>query len=125
MLKLTHVRLLVSDMAAMTAFYRDVMGFEVRVDAGIYVELIAGDAFVGLYDRSLMAERVQLRGQPASDVVVLTFEADDVDATTERLRSAGAEVVTDPHDEEAWVLRVAHVRDPEGNLLEINAPLPG
>ena len=109
----------------MTGFYRDVMGFEVRVDAGVYVELDAGAAFLGLYDRSLMAERLQLRGEPRSDIALLTFEVDDVDATIARLRDAGAEVVTEPHDEEAWVLRVGHVRDPEGNLLEINAPLAG
>jgi hypothetical protein len=39
------------------------------------------------------------------------------------LSGRGVQFVTEPHDQEAWVLRVAHLRDPEGNLIEINAPL--
>jgi lactoylglutathione lyase len=104
-----------------------VMGFEVRVDAGVYVELTAGDVLLGVYERSLMAERVDTTDRPATataqDPVCLTFEVDDVDKAVEELRTKGAEIVTEPHDEEDWVLRVAHLRDPAGNLLEINAPL--
>ena len=108
-------------------FYREVMGFEVRVDAGVYVELVAGEVYLGVYEKALMAERVGTTDRPAStnvqDPVCLTFEVDDVDRIVEELSSKGAEIVTAPHDEEAWVLRVAHLRDPGGNLLEINAPI--
>jgi lactoylglutathione lyase len=104
------------------------MGFEVVVDAhDVYKELVVGDARLGLYRRELMAERLGTTnhtGDPMTrDHVCLTFAVDDVDRAIDELREKGAEIATAPHDEEAWVLRVAHVRDPEGNLLEINAPL--
>jgi lactoylglutathione lyase len=46
-----------------------------------------------------------------------------VDATYADLKARGVHFVTEPADQEAWVLRVAHFRDPDGNLIEINAPL--
>ncbi|MBA3430350.1 MAG: VOC family protein, partial [Actinobacteria bacterium] len=46
-----------------------------------------------------------------------------VDSAYEALTSRGAQFVTQPHDQEAWVIRVAHLRDPDGNLVEIYAPL--
>ena len=47
---------------------------------------------------------------------------DDVDATLERLRAAGAVVVAPPEDQ-AWGERVARRRDPAGNLVYLGAPL--
>jgi predicted enzyme related to lactoylglutathione lyase len=66
---------------------------------------------------------VTISGEQMADKVALTFEVDDVDETYNRLSSKGVHFVTEPHNQEAWVLRVAHLRDPEGNLIEINAPL--
>ncbi|HTM78291.1 MAG TPA: VOC family protein, partial [Devosia sp.] len=50
----------------------------------------------------------------------LTFQVDDVDATVERVRSAGAEVVEAPRDayNTAIAKRVAFCRDPDGILIE-------
>jgi uncharacterized glyoxalase superfamily protein PhnB len=45
---------------------------------------------------------------------------DDVDESYQRLVAHGAQSVTQPHEREEWFLQVAHVRDPEGNLLEVN-----
>jgi predicted enzyme related to lactoylglutathione lyase len=59
----------------------------------------------------------------AGDQAVLTFNVADVDATHKQLSAKGVQFVNPPHDQEAWVLRVAHLRDPEGNLIEFNAPL--
>jgi len=66
---------------------------------------------------------VAMVGEKVADKVALTFEVPDVDAAYKALRARGIEFVTEPHDQETWVLRVAHLRDPEGNLIEINAPL--
>jgi len=66
---------------------------------------------------------VAMAGEKVIDKVALTFEVADVDTAYKALRSKGVEFVTEPHDQDAWVLRVAHLRDPEGNLIEINAPL--
>ena len=86
-MRLTHVRLLVRDVAASVAYYRDALGLEVTLEAGdIYAELRAGAAFAELVGR-------------------------------------GALVARGPQDHAEAVLRSAHLRDPDGNLIEINAPL--
>jgi lactoylglutathione lyase len=47
---------------------------------------------------------------------------DDVDATLDRLRGAGAPVVAEPEDQR-WGERVARTRDPDGNLVYLGAPI--
>ena len=126
-MKLTHIRLLVNDIEACRSFYKDKLGFKEQsaVVEGIYYEFVAGDCILALYKRDLMESvaGVAMVGEKVADKVALTFEVPDVDAAYKALRAKGIEFVTEPHDQETWVLRVAHLRDPEGNLIEINAPL--
>ena len=51
-MQLTHVRLLVDDVPAAVAFYRDVLGFEVRGDWGLRVLYVRDPArnLVELYE---------------------------------------------------------------------------
>ena len=126
-MKLTHVRLLVDDVDRAMRFYRDVLGLEVTLDAGdgVYFELDAGHVILALYRRDLMDGMIGggLGRRGRSDAVALTFAVDDVDATARLLEERGAKLVAEPRDYEVAFLRVAHLRDPDGNLLEINAPL--
>lgn len=126
---LTHVRLLVADYPACFRFYRDVMGFEPTfgdAESG-YADFDAGDATLALFDQSEMAEAVGTTDLPAAadsqDAVSVIFRADDLDATCRDLADAGVEFVTDPTDRPAWGIRVAHLRDPDGTLLELNEPM--
>lgn len=43
---------------------------------------------------------------------------DDVEGCARFYREAFG-FVTEPHDRPEWVMRVAHLRDPEGNLIEL------
>ena len=127
-MKLTHVRLLTADTEPMLRFYRDVLGLEVTLDAGggVYYELSnPGGAILALFRRDLMTGMLGAELPPPgrSDAAMLTFEVADVDEAARSLRERGAELVTEPFDYEVAFLRVAHVRDPDGNLVEINAPL--
>jgi catechol 2,3-dioxygenase-like lactoylglutathione lyase family enzyme len=126
-LDLTHIRLLVNDIETCRDFYKNKLGLaeQLAVVEGIYYEFIAGDCILALYKRDLMESvaGVTMAGEIAADKVALTFEVADVDATFKDLSAKGVKFTTEPHDQEAWVLRVAHLRDPEGNLIEINAPL--
>jgi catechol 2,3-dioxygenase-like lactoylglutathione lyase family enzyme len=133
--RLTHVRLLVGDFARAHAFYRDVVGLRPRFgDEGgerhPYEEFDLGPGTLALFDRDLMMEAL---GTPASvlaapehvgNTSVVCIGVEDVDAEYERLLAAGVRFVTEPHDQPGWVLRVAHFRDPEGNLIELGANLP-
>jgi lactoylglutathione lyase len=58
---------------------------------------------------------------PVTDCAVVVIGVDDVDETVDSLQ--GVEVVTAPTDRPGWNLRTAHIRDPDGNLVEVNAPL--
>ncbi|MEL7237695.1 MAG: VOC family protein, partial [Planctomycetota bacterium] len=48
---------------------------------------------------------------------------DDVDAAAEQIRAAGVEV-KGPVNQPVWSMRVAHLRDPDGHLIELGADLP-
>ena len=115
-------------------FYRDGLGLELRND-------VARDDFrwitVGAASQPGVAIVLTnyLNGSPA-DVDALAalvakgalngvhFHSDDLDATFERLRGAGAEIVQEPA-EQPWGARDCAVRDPSGNLLRIDQPPAG
>lgn len=121
-MRLTHIRLLVDDLASARRFYEETVGLKVSLDAGVYVEFESGPSTLSLYRRDLM-EQVAPQRQPHGPGAALIFQVDDVDAKVAELKGRGLTLETDPHDQEAWYLRVAHFRDPEGNLVELCAPL--
>jgi predicted enzyme related to lactoylglutathione lyase len=49
---------------------------------------------------------------------------DDVDRTTEQLKSRGAQIVVEPMSHPEWGIRTLHLRDPDGNLIEVNSQMP-
>ena len=126
-MKLTHVRLLVDDFETCSAFYSDKLGLERTVEApGIYAEFRTGDAIFSLYKRSLQAETLGAElppKPPDADQAAVIFAVDDVDNAYRTLSERGVEFLGEPHDMTQAFLRVAHLRDPEGNLIEINHPL--
>jgi predicted enzyme related to lactoylglutathione lyase len=65
-----------------------------------------------------------LPAQAASrDTVCLVFGVDDVEASWLAVTSAGDYGVVPPTDHPDWGIRTAHVRDPDGTLIELNTPL--
>ncbi|WP_431330154.1 VOC family protein [Streptomyces sp. IPPR8] len=116
------------------AFYRDVLGMEVRDDVGfegmrwvtvgspdqpdvdIVLEPPLADPNASDADKKAMAELLAkglLRG--------VIFTTDDVDATFERVSAAGAEVLQEPVDQ-PYGVRDCAFRDPAGNMLRFNQP---
>jgi lactoylglutathione lyase len=126
-MNLTHIRLLVNDIEACRDFYKNKLGFkeQLAVVEGIYYEFVAGGCVLALYKRDLMESvaGIVMAGDKPIDKVALTLEVAEVDATYKELKAKSVEFIDEPHDQEAWVLRVVHLRDPAGNLIEINAPL--
>jgi len=120
-----------NDPDAATAFYRDVLGFEVRNDVGFQgmhwitvgptdqpgtsIVLFPPEATPGITDqeRSTIAE-MMAKGTYAT----LLLATKDVDATFERLQESDAEVVQEPTDQ-PYGVRDCAFRDPAGNLLRI------
>ena len=79
-----------------------------------YVALTLGEASLGI-GRDPAAP-----GSGSSDRIALWFYVDDVDAAYSRWREVGGDMVQDPQDM-PWGERVAQVRDPDGNLVNLGA----
>ncbi|MCX5000092.1 VOC family protein [Streptomyces longwoodensis] len=134
-IKLSQCFIAVDDPDAAVAFYRDVLGLEVRNDVGfegmrwvtvgspeqpdvnIVLEPPLADPNASPDDRRTMAELMAkglLRG--------VIFTTPDCDATFERISGAGAEVLQEPMDQ-PYGMRDCAFRDPAGNLLRFTQPL--
>ncbi len=114
-MKFSQVRLLVDDFGAAFQFYRDELGLEPTFgEEPPYASFRAGDGAVAIFERSGQQEAAELRD--AGDSTLLVLEVDDVDAEVERL---GDRVVGGPIDRSDWGGRVAYLRDPSGNLIEL------
>lgn len=122
-MKLTHVRLLVDDAPACFRFYRDVMGFTPTwgTEAEGYADFdTGGGSTLAIFSRDAQADVVPL--EERGDRMMLIFGVEDLDAALAGLRERGAEPgpVTDRPD---WGIRFAHLRDPAGTLIEVNAQI--
>ncbi|MCY0939388.1 VOC family protein [Streptomyces sp. H34-S4] len=133
-IKLSQCFIAVDDHDKALAFYRDALGMEVRNDVAfegmrwvtvgspeqpdveIVLEPPLADPGASPADRQAMAQMLAkgvLRG--------VIFSTDDVDATFERIRATGAEVLQEPVDQ-PYGVRDCAFRDPAGNMLRFNQP---
>ncbi|TWD81339.1 putative enzyme related to lactoylglutathione lyase [Kribbella amoyensis] len=126
-------RLLVRDFGTAVEFYRGVLAelFGVQpvkvVPEASYANWdLDGQAGLAVFSRAAIASAVGTESRPTTaapsqDTTMLVFKVDDVDAATKILTRYGATVVAPPQDRPQWGpgLRTAHLRDPEGTLLEL------
>ena len=119
------------DPEASLAFYRDTLGFEVRLDVGqgtmrwitvgppnqpdTNVVLYPPSATPGLTDdeRRLIAE-MMAKGTYAQ----INLATSDLDATFERVQAGDVEIVQEP-TEQPYGVRDCALRDPAGNMVRI------
>ena len=115
-MRFSQVRLLVDDVGAAFRFYRDALGLTVSSgdESSRYASFDTGTGAVAIFERGGQHEVVELR--PPGDSTLTVLEVEDVDAAVSRLRE---HVVREPVDQPAWGGRVAYLRDPSGNLIEL------
>ena len=129
-MKMNNVRLLVENFDQCFEFYSEKMGFEViwGKKGDVYGSFKVDESFsISIFVASLMDEHVKAispQRHRSSDQTVLIFETDDTDAIYKKLRGNNVEFINEPHDMPGWGSRCVHLRDPEGNLLEIYTTLP-
>jgi lactoylglutathione lyase len=122
-MELAQVRLFVTDFSACYRFYADVLGLKPQSGAvnGPYEKFspAMGSAGIALQDRAMMAEILGEVGDPATGHrSLVALRMDDLDAYCEQITSRGAAIVHGPTPMTDR-MRVAHIEDPEGNLVEL------
>jgi predicted enzyme related to lactoylglutathione lyase len=131
-LKLHDCFISVHDHDEALAFYRDLLGLEVRSDikyegmrwtrvgcegqpdVNIVLEPPLADPSASPADRNVMKEMLAkglLRG--------VIFSTEDCDATFEHIRAGGGEVLQEPMDQ-PYGVRDCAFRDPSGNLIRFS-----
>jgi catechol 2,3-dioxygenase-like lactoylglutathione lyase family enzyme len=121
-----------TDPDASLAFYRDALGFQVRLDVGqgtmrwitvgppdqpdtsIVLHPPAVDPGITDEERRTVTE---MMAKGTFGIIVLA--AEDLDDTFERVQATDAEVVQEPTDQ-PYGIRDCAFRDPAGNLVRIN-----
>jgi catechol 2,3-dioxygenase-like lactoylglutathione lyase family enzyme len=125
---LTHVRLLVESYERCFRFYAEDLGFEPTFGDATsgYADFRTGSVSLALHDAGEMADALGAAGgERGRDGAALVLRVEDVDAAYGDLAAADCERVGPPQDRPDWGIRVAHVRDPDGSLIEVNEPLEG
>lgn len=133
-LTLSTCFVLVHDPDIALSFYRDTLDLELRNDVarGDFRWITVGAAS---QPEVAIVLTNYLNGSPADTDALAAllakgalngvhFHTDDLDASFEKLRASGAEIVQEPTDQ-PWGTRDCAVRDPSGNLLRIDQPPTG
>jgi catechol 2,3-dioxygenase-like lactoylglutathione lyase family enzyme len=130
-ISLSYSPLTVDDVDAAIQFYRDALGLElvndVTSDGHRWVSLgFSGQPGLMLVLSDPGAGRSPEDGDALQRLVVkgsgpgpIVFNTSDLDATFERVRAAGAEVLQEPKVQ-PWGPRDCAFRDPAGNHIRIN-----
>lgn len=118
----------VHDPDAALGFYRDALGLEVRMDVEAdgfrWVTVGSPGQDVGIVLFQPHGGRSQAEGDALLSLVTqgslqaAIFASDDLDATFEKVRASGAEILQEPASQ-PWGARDCAVRDPSGNLVRI------
>ncbi len=128
-ISLSHCFITVHDPEAALAFYRDALGLEVRND-------VSSDGFRWVTLSSPAQPDVEIvlvqpgAGHPADADVILglltkgslngaLFRTPDLEATFEKVRASGAEVLQEPIAQ-PWGAHDCAFRDPSGNMIRIS-----
>ena len=119
-----HVVLLCRDLAAMRAFYRDILGLPLETDLERWVSFRIGSGLLSLRLRGPMGDWHH-DGPAIADAasVQLAFRVPpaEIEACHEELRARNVPIASPPRDLPSWRHRTLFFRDPEGNLIEIYA----
>jgi catechol 2,3-dioxygenase-like lactoylglutathione lyase family enzyme len=140
---LNHLGLSSPDLPRLVAFYRDALGFAETISFSWPVGNVAADEGLGLVDTAadvtiLNAGNIYLElfrfhspepapqapDRPVQDegITHLCLEVTDTDLVFDRLVAAGAAVEAEPVSV-MGVIRIASVRDPDGNVVELQQTL--
>jgi len=106
-----HLDLIVRDVPAATAFFRDVLGLPVRTSDARFAEVGSGVVTIMLSPDALVPTK-------PSAGVILHFQVDDVVAALEEARAKGATVLMEPTRTD-WGTESAMIAGPEDVVVDL------
>jgi lactoylglutathione lyase len=104
------------DLNNLLPFYRDLLGIRVAMESPGYVMLGPEGENVALLSLGTHSDVHGRNMDPARHMVA--FTTDDIQADWQRLKAAGVEFVQEPTDQGEG-LKLATMKDPEGNLVQL------
>ena len=111
------------DVNNLLPFYRDRLGLKVAYELPDFVgfgERAAGGGYTGAYLG--VGTHSEVKGKPSDQYRhMVGLSSDDVDADFERLTADGVEFIEQPTDYGG--LRIATLKDPEGNIIQLLQPV--
>jgi lactoylglutathione lyase len=121
-MEIAQLRLLVDEFGPMFRFYRDVLGLTPQVDdeRGPYAKfsLPIGQAAIALQSRAHFKETFPELADGSGERCLIALKVGDLDQIVATLKARGARFIAEPSV--AWGrLKLAHLRDPERNLIEL------
>lgn len=129
-MKLSNIRLLVKNFDESYRFYNEVLGLEVSFGkpGEVYASFELGaSSGLSIFSSDLMSRAVgnhekQLPGD-SREKFCIVIEVNSTDDTYNELIKKGAVFINKPVNMKDWGIRVVHLRDPEGNLIEFCSDL--
>jgi catechol 2,3-dioxygenase-like lactoylglutathione lyase family enzyme len=120
-----NTRLYVDDYETCLQFYRDILGLEVAFVSGVdrYAELTKGATKLTIMCRGKVKEyfgtQTPVYFGVQNDAIAISFGVKDVDEACNYLADKGVVIISSPWNFTDWGVKLALVRDPEGNLVEL------
>lgn len=108
-----YFMLTAADMDRAVEFYRTAFDLEVRSTSPDWSELARGDATLALHGG----------GSGEESWTGLGFDVPDLEVACRSVVAAGGAVVQPPSDRPGEPIRLAVVRDPEGNAFSLSQPV--
>lgn len=131
MVEMDNTGILVTKFNECFHFYSEVLGFNVKwggLDSG-YASFDAGKGkIIAIFDRYEMAEAVGTSSLPAyreaqDNFALILRVKEDLEKVVEHLQKNDVSILQGIQDRPDWGIRTVHLRDPDGNLIEIVANL--
>ena len=111
------------DLNNLLPFYRDVLGLKVAYELPEFVgfgEKAEGGGYTGAYLG--LGTHSEVKGRVSDPYRhMIGLDSDNVDEDYERLQAAGVEFIEKPTDYGG--LRIATLKDPEGNIVQLLQPV--
>lgn len=120
--QLDYTILLCRDVAAMTAFYRDIMAFPVVEASPTWVVFKTGSTVLTLRQRGRPCDGDGPPAGAASVQLAFRVAPAEVDVCHRELATKGVAIL-DPPKDQSWGHRTLFFADPEHNVVEIYADI--